>query len=166
MTASAQVGNTQPTLLKALILTKDITESKVVVKQADCLTLQHFSYQCGRKRTASGIPYGPTVPSYLNFTIRITDKEQEKGFLERAGLNEPFRYSFLFNATFDTSRHKKLSDYEDAMVVTGYIVEMEEFYDEPQVGSTDEQSLLRCCLLLCNISYLGSNPVTLTITED
>ena len=78
----------------------------------------------------------------------------------------PFRYTFLFNATFDSKKKNKLSVYEDGMVVTGYIVELEEFFDEPVGDSSDEQSLLRCRLLLCNIIYLGTNPVKLTITED
>ena len=160
-------SNTQEaTLFKALILTKDITEDKVVVKQADCLTLQHFSYQCGRKRTSSGIPYGPTTPSFLDFTIRVTAKGQGKVYFERAGLNMPFKYTFLFDAKFDTTGAKKLSEYGDAMVITGYIIEMEEFFDEPQNENSDEQSLLRCRLLLCNIIYLGTKPVKLTITED
>lgn len=159
----------ETTLYKALILTKDITENKIVVKQADGLTLQHFSYQCGRKRTASGVPYGPTVPSYLDFTIRVSAKGQGKVYFERAGLNMPFRYTFLFNATFDSKKKNILSDYDDAMIVTGYIVEMEEFFDPPKGESSDEQSLLRCRLLLCSISYLGTTgtkPVQLTITED
>lgn len=152
--------------LKALILTKDISEQGIVVRQPDCLTLQHFNYQCSRRRTDDGIPYGPTVPSYIDFTVRVTDKAQGKAFFERVGLNKSFRYSFLFNASFASK--KKLSDYEDAMVITGYLVEMEEFYDQPRNPEEySEQLLLHCRLLLCSIDYQGSkDSLTLTITED
>ena len=169
MSASAS-----PTMLSAIILTKDISDDSITVYQSDKLTLQHFSYQCSRKRTASGIPYGPTVPSYLDFTVRVTEKEQGKAFYERAGLGQPFRYSFLFDAVFED---EELKSYKDAMVVTGYIIESEDFFDQPEITGydendkpvyfSDEQQLLRCRLLLCGIEYMGkTTSLKLTITED
>ena len=99
---NASQGGTAQTMLDAIILTKDISESGINVFKTDRFTVQQFSYRCGRSRTSSGIPYGPTTPSYLDFTVRVTAKEQGKVFFERAGLNKPFRYSLLFNAAFDT----------------------------------------------------------------
>lgn len=160
--------------LNALILSKDISEG-IVVGRDDGITVQDFSYKCSRRRTDAGIPYGPTVPSYLDFTIRVAAAESEKVFFERSGLNKSFRYTFLFNAKFN-GKNNKLSGYDEAMIVSGYIVEMEEFFDQPVMSFdtegkpivfSDEQQLLRCRLLLCGIEYLGDERSSkLTITED
>lgn len=151
--------------LKALLITEDITEQGVSVWQSNCYTVQHFSYECRRRRNESGVPYGPTTPSYLDFSVRIANAESGKVFFERMKTYQSFPYSFLFNASFNDMR--KLSECEDAMVATGYIIDLEETYDKPQEDGVQEQMLLRGKLLLCNIAYLGRDKkMKLTITQD
>ena len=154
--------------LKALLVTEDIMEqSASSFTHGDCLTVQHFSYQCLRKRDSSGVPYGPTAPSYLDFTVKISSGESAKVFFRRMQQYEAFSYSFLFNASFNDKR--RISAFEDAMVARGYLIEVEEAY-ENQAGKTEgeqEQMLIRARLLLCKITYLGSNRnMELMISHD
>ena len=143
--------------LKALLVLEDITEGGVSVWQNNCFTVQHFSYACERKRNAAGIPFGPTQPSYLYFTVRISSDESAKEFLERLASRDPYPYSFLFNASFSDKR--RLAQCEDALVARAYLTDVEE--------SFEEQMLIKGKLLLCNLSYLGQNDsLKLTITND
>ena len=151
--------------LKALLITEDVSEQGVSVWQGNCHTVQHFTYECRRHRNDSGIPYGDTLPAYLNFTIRLADGESGKVFYERMLSHDPFPYSFLFNASFNDMR--RLSDCEDAMVASGYIIDLEENYDKPQEPGSGEQLLLKGKILLSNIAYLGRERVLkLIITND
>ena len=152
--------------LKALLVTEDITEQGINVLQDNGFTVQHFRYECRRNRNAAGHPYGPTLPAYLDFTVRVSSGEAGKVFFERLRANETFPYSFLFNANFNGMR--RLSECQDAMVATGYIIDLEESYDkDPGDDGSAEQMLIHARLLLSNLAYLGrENVLKLTITND
>lgn len=143
--------------LKALLVLEDIMEEGVTIWQNNSFTVQQFSYSCERKRDLSGEPYGPTQPSYLYFTVRISSDDSAKAFFERLGSQTPFPYSFLFNASFNEMR--RMAQCEDALVARAYLVDVEE--------SFEEQMLIKGKLLLCNLSYLGQDEtLQLTITND
>lgn len=152
--------------LKALLVTEDITEAGVSVRAGNCFTVQHFSYECHRRRNGAGFPYGPTVPSFLVFTVKVASDDSGKVFYERMQENGTFSYSFLFNASFNEMR--SLSEYQDALVATGYIVDLEELYESAPLGDgTSEQMLIRAKLLISNLAYVGrDNTLYLTITKD
>ena len=152
--------------LKAILVLEDITEEGVSVFQNNCFTVQQFSYRCELDRDAAGVPFGNTLPSYLYFTVRIASDESGKTFFERMISTESYPFSFLFNASFNSSR--RLTAWDDAMVATGYLVEVEELYDkEPVQAGAQEQMLIRAKLLLCNLAYAGQeNILKLTITND
>lgn len=152
--------------LKALLVLDNITEEGVSVWQNNCFTVQHFSYACERERNQAGIPYGLTQTSYLNFTVKIATGDSGKLFFERLGTLETYPYSFLFNASFGDKR--RMTECEDAMVATGYLVEVEEAFDEPKrKGGSQEQMLIKAKLLLSNLAYIGQeNMLQLTITND
>lgn len=137
--------------IKAILVTEDFSEAARIA-QEKCLTLQHFDYKCQRSRNEKGVPYGPTVSVTLNCTMRATGGLQV--FYDRLRSNATYSYSFIFNATFDSQ--KTLADYEDAMIVNGYIVDVEEVFDSAS-GLHDESSqmLLNVKILLSDITYVG-----------
>ena len=141
-----------------MLVTEDVINQKdVSVSQSNAYTVQHFSYECKRDRTRAGEPYGPTLQSFLDFTIRVSSEESAKLFFERLYINQPFPYSFLFNATFNGIR--MLSQCQDALVARGYIVSAKEVYDS--------QMLLQVRILLSRIDYLGTdNKLELIINQD
>ena len=152
--------------LKALLVVENIAEQGINVWQNNSFTVQHFSYECRRRRNDSGKPYGQTLPAYLDFTVRVSSGESGKVFFDRMRTNETFPYSFLFNASFNSMR--RLSECEDAMVVTGYIVEVEELFESaPASDGSAEQMLIHARLLISNLAYLGQeHTLNLTITND
>ena len=152
--------------LKALLVVEDITEQGVNVWRDNCFVIQHFHYDCHRRRNDAGEPYGPTVPAYLSFTVRVTSDNNGKILFERMQSHDTFPYSFLFNATFNASR--RLSECQDAMVVTGYVVDVEETYESALSEDGEaEQMLIHAKILMSNIKYLGRERyLQLTMTND
>lgn len=140
--------------LKAFVVAEDFLENPMSVLKENCLTVQHFDYQCEHKRNASGEVYGPTEPVILKFTVRVNSPKHAKVFYSNLLSNSYFNYSFLFNATFNANQ--RLGDYEDGMVVNGYVVSVEENYstEKNQTGE-DEQILLDVTILARSVTYLG-----------
>lgn len=140
--------------LKAFVVAEDFLENPMSVLKENCLTVQHFDYQCEHKRNASGEVYGPTEPVILKFTVRVNSPKHAKVFYSNLLSNSYFNYSFLFNATFNANQ--RLGDYEDGMVVNGYVVSVEENYStgKNQTGE-DEQILLDVAILARSVTYLG-----------
>jgi hypothetical protein len=140
--------------LKAFVVAEDFLENPMSVLKENCLTVQHFDYQCEHKRNASGEVYGPTEPVILKFTVRVNSPKHAKVFYSNLLSNSYFNYSFLFNATFNANQ--RLGDYEDGMVVNGYVVSVEENYStgKNQTGE-DEQILLDVTILARSVTYMG-----------
>ena len=140
--------------LKAFVVAEDFLDNPMNVLKENCLTVQHFDYQCEHKRNASGEVYGPTEPVILKFSVRVNSPKHAKVFYSNLLSNSYFNYSFLFNATFNANQ--RLGDYEDGMVVNGYVVSVEENYSagKNQTGE-DEQILLDVTILARSVTYLG-----------
>ena len=140
--------------LKAFVVAEDFLENPMSVLKENCLTVQHFEYQCEHKRNASGEVYGPTEPVILKFTVRVNSPKHAKVFYSNLLSNSYFNYSFLFNATFNANQ--RLGDYEDGMVVNGYVVSVEENYStgKNQTGE-DEQILLDVTILARSVTYMA-----------
>ena len=152
--------------LKAVLVLEDITEGGVSMLKNNCFTVQHFFYRVERARDAAGVPFGNNLPSYLDFTVRVASGDSGKAFFERMVSPGNHPYTFLFNATFNSAQ--KLSQWEDALVATGYMIEAEEVYDKESAGQgSQEQMLIRSRLLLSNLLYTGEdNDLKLNITND
>ena len=140
--------------LKAFVVAEDFLENPMSVLKENCLTVQHFDYQCEHKLNASGEVYGPTEPVILKFTVRVNSPKHAKVFYSNLLSNSYFNYSFLFNATFNANQ--RLGDYEDGMVVNGYVVSVEENYStgKNQTGE-DEQILLDVTILARSVTYMA-----------
>jgi len=140
--------------LKALMVAEDFLENPINVLKENCLTVQHFDYQCEHKRNASGEVYGPTQPVVLKFTVRLNTPRHARVFYKNLLSNTAFNYSFLFNASFNANQ--RMADYEDGMVVNGNIVSVEEIFcaDRGATGE-EEQILLNVRILARSVTYLG-----------
>lgn len=141
--------------LKALVVPDNFLENPVNVLKENCQTVQHFDYRCEHKRNETGEIYGVTKPVILKFTIRVRSPRHFKPYYRALVSNAPQRYSFIFNATFGDNN--RLSDYEDGMVVDGYVVHVEECYDTKTVqDGEDRQTLLNVTLQVRSVTYLGN----------
>ena len=135
--------------LRAVIYPSNFQDNSAGVLKENCLTVQHFDYQC-----ESGEVYGATDPVILKFTVRINSPHHARVFYQRLVLSGHYEYSLLFNVTFDPNQ--RLSDYEDGMIVDGYVVGVEERYTS-QTGKagSDKQMLLDIEVLVRSTTYLG-----------
>lgn len=140
--------------LKAVAVTENYLDNPKSVLKENCLTIQNFSYECVNRRNDTGELYGTNKPVLMEFKVRVNDPRHTKTFYRDLVLNAPFDFSILFNATFNTNN--RLADYEDGMVVNGYVVQLQEEYHSAQneVGQ-DEQIMLHVKILVRSVVYLG-----------
>ena len=152
--------------LKSYLVVGDMVESGVSLLSSTGFTVQEVHYDCSRKRNSRGFPYGPTQSACLYVTLKVASNESSKVFFDHMAENQPYAYSFLYDVSF--SKMRQMSDFEDAMVAHGYVVDVEETYESsPNTNGAADQMLLRVKLLLTNITYIGRDSnVTMQITID
>lgn len=140
--------------LKAVVVTENFLENPMNVLKENCLTVQKFSYNCVHKRNSAGEVYGPTEPVILDFKVRVNSPYHARAFYSALGQNQHYDFSLLFNVTFHAN--ERLADYEDGMVVNGYVVKVEEDYHSAKnEEGHDEQMMLNVKVLVCSAIYLG-----------
>jgi hypothetical protein len=93
--------------------------SKRILKE-NCLVVQNFDYQCTFKRNEKGRVFGAMESVILSFKVRVNDPRHAMMFLMELASNNVSCFSFLFNAIYGPN--ERLKEYEDGMVVKGYIV--------------------------------------------
>ena len=140
--------------LKVILFPENICEMSTGILRNQCFTVQHFSYESKRRRNEDGrTAYHAEDATVLDFTIRINAPESDKLFLTHIKESAPHDYSFLFNATFKST--DRIESYEDAMVASGYIIDIEEEFNSVKIGEQTEQMLMHVKLLLSNITFVG-----------
>lgn len=142
--------------LKAVVVMENFLENPLNVMKENCMTVQHFNYECEHKRNEAGEIYGAINPVMLEFTVRVNSPRQARAFYKEIVSNEHSNYSFLFNVTYN--ENQRLSTYEDGMVVNGYIVHIEENYTTAaQQDGSNTQIELSVKLLSRSVTYLGAD---------
>ena len=140
--------------LKAVVVLENVIDNPKNVLKENSLTVQKFDYDCVRKRNESGEIYGGINPVKLSFTVRVENPRHAMMFFKGLATNETMSLSFLFNVTYNS--FQRMSDYEDGMVVTGYLVSAEEvFKTEPSSADQNQQLLLDVKMLVKSVTYLG-----------
>ena len=140
--------------LKVILFPENICEMSVGILRNQCFTVQRFNYESKRRRGEEGrTAYHAEDVTVLEFTIRINSPENGKLFLSHMKELEPHDYSFLFNATFKST--DRIDNYEDALVATGYIIDIEEVFNSAKSEGQTEQMLMHVKLLLNNITFVG-----------
>ena len=158
------MNSNRPNYLKAVLFTNNLAECGGSVVQSQCFPVQDYHYHCYRQRDAQGNPYGGILSEYLDFSVIVSDLDACKFFFQAMDLSQNTPVSFIFNATFSPSG--RLSDYEDAMITYGYVVNVDEGCEDDDT-SGQEQVLVHVKMLLSNVLFLGSGAVHyLEITKD
>lgn len=152
--------------IKATLFFDNINEVKVKKEQG--FTLQQFNYECSRKRNNMGMPYGPTGTAIIRLQIKSLPDGYLKEIYKRLGENTISFFSIVFNATFQTDEYGEniLSDYDSSLVITGFVISVEESYgnnlfkttskDLIDKGTVTNLMMTNVELLAKSITYIGS----------
>ena len=140
--------------LKAVLLQGDILEDNVKYGQKDCQTVLVFDYNFERNCNSKGIPFGATINPVVGFTLRITDDLKVKSFFSLLKSEDIVEFSFVFGITFDSD--SKISNYENAVVVRGYVVGIEQDYSYGASSEGAFQKKLNVKFLALDVTYSGS----------
>lgn len=159
-------GQTANYSLNAFLVVGDVTEISLNVLLNHAFTVQQMRYSCHRQRNSQGLPYGQHLSDCMELTVRVATNDNAKVFLDCMADNQPHAFSILYDVSF--TKMRRLSDYEDAMIARGYVVDVEEEYDkDPHSDGLADQMLVRVSLLLSNLSYVGrTSKLNLTISND
>lgn len=114
-------------------------------------TVQDFSYTCRRSRDEVCTAFGEAEDVEVDFTICVMSTEQPL-FYEKLKDMGNDSYSFVYNAVFEDNR---LKYYDNALMVDGYVVDIEEY-----AANNSNQALMRVKLLARELTYVqhdGSN---------
>lgn len=149
--------------LKATLFFDDINETKV--KKEDSFTIQQFHYECTRKRNNTGMPYGPTMTTLLQIEIKSLPNGYLKELYKRLDEQTESQFSVVFNATFRTDDYGEnmLSDYDSGLIITGYVISVDETFGIwsepetvlPQEERTADLMMTNIKLLTKSITYIG-----------
>ena len=142
-------------LLRAMLVAEDITMVKEGITKDKCYVVQHYAYSSQRDRVGSLMMSGVEDSSFIDLVIRIADSGTAKQFYQQMTESEPFAYSILFNASFNAN--ERLTGFDDAIMVKGFIVDIEEIINTSALDTQDDtQVLMKVRLLLSTITYLGN----------
>ena len=143
------------TELKAIVVMADLQEQGKSITRDQCMSVEHFDYSCFRSRDSKGRTYHDSMPAMLNFIVRFNTVEQARPFYKQIKDNEPGTLSFLFNASF---LGDNLTEFPDAMVVKGFIVDIQEdLHSRALSGREDQQIIARVRVQVHSIIYKGIN---------
>ena len=124
-------------------------------QRANGRAVQQFAYRCARQQDKAGTVCGEPQNVVIDFTICVMQATQNV-YYEKLLDQSAERFSFLFNAEYEND---KLKDYNNAIMIEGYIVDVEE------CGSNEnEQAMIRVKILASELTYLHKNNDQLTIT--
>jgi len=151
--------------LKAVLFPENMLELPNSVIETSCYTVQDYKYRCYRERDSFGTPHGAITSDNLTFSIIISGIKGCKIFYERMEEMESSAFSFLFNATFNN--FGRLTNFEDGLIVHGYVVDIQEKTKSYSDEGHDEQLQLDVTLQLTDMQFLGKEKVhQLEITKD
>lgn len=151
--------------LKAVVVMADLREEGKSITRDKCMSVEHFDYRLEHKRDYDGRTYTGNESAMLRFSVRINGAEQAKPFYEQMTSQENIPLTFIFNAFYSDTKH--LMDYDDAMVVDGYVVDIqEEFRSAILNDPNEEQIILHARVLTRSITYIGQeNNKTIYIVQ-
>ena len=113
------------------------------------------------------MPYGPTQTTTLQLQIKSLPDGYLKEIYKRLDEHTESCFSIVFNATFRTDEGENtFSDYDSGLVVTGYVISVDEVFDvshpetSPFFSEEEENANLMMTgirLLTKSITYIGSD---------
>ena len=158
------MAGTNEKQLKAVLFTDNFLDQPANLVKSNCYTVQDYRYHCYRERDEFRNPYGTILSEYLDFSVIVSNVRGTKIFYERLEDPESNYFSFVFNASFNEIG--RLTDYEDGLIVKGYVIDIEEKCLNDDENS-QEQLLLHVKILFNQLSFLGKETVhNLIFTND
>ena len=138
-----------------VVLFPDNYQEQAYITKEKCIAVQHYSYTLQRNRNAYGEPDGRISGSAVTLTIRVGSRDSLRLFYQRLTQHYSSTYSLLFDATYDVQGY--LTDQSGALIVEGYVVDVQELFDRDQANEEGEQMSLVCEILLTSVSCVGMN---------
>lgn len=140
--------------VKVSLATVDICEQNLLSRNS-LATVQSYDYNLVKIINPYGTVSDNAGGSVFKFTIRVGTKDNLTVYYERLQQTFQTAFSLLFNPIFDDSGN--LVSYGGALIIRGYVVDLEEIYDRQLADTQGEQMSLSVNVLIKKIIYIGEN---------
>lgn len=136
--------------MRISFIPEDISDPSVIVDLNKCFLVEHYRYGANRSLDERGIPYGETVLTTLELTIRVLDSDICNSLYKYIEKDVPIVYSIIFDV-FD---HQYPKSY-DGISFRGYIVNINEIFN----SGGDGHILFILTILLNRVTYVGKDSI-------
>lgn len=162
-------------LNKAYILTEDVRNASIDDKgryqlaSNSCYLLQSMNYSMHRCRQENGTPYNTSNMVILELTVQQSEHTSFQVFYSCLKESQSHTFSMLFDATLEGE--SVLKDYGSAMVLSGYVVDIEETFHggltSLSPGTKDELMQLTVKVMVDHVTYVGqTSDVNITLYNN
>ena len=160
-------------LQRVILYTKDVTKEKKEkwksIHMNEGFVVESFQYESKREHDRTGGTYHIEDATVIDIVVRINKVEIYSKLYGSMSPSNAQPFAILFNARFemDATDPYYLKSYDDAMVVTGHMVDIELDWERKNVSCGDDnqnQLGMRIKLLMNSITFKGSsNDLTLEV---
>lgn len=149
---------------KTVLLIGNILDDNVRFGQEDCVVVQKFEYVFERTCNTNGIPTGTTINPVVEFSFKFMDDAKPKSLFKYLNSMELIEITFLFNVSYNDNR--KISDYDNAIVMKGYVVEVEQDYHYSGTNGEESQRIMKVKLLAADVTYVDDRSCKTLVLSD
>lgn len=131
-------------------------ELKGVLRDS-CFHIIRYAFECSRSLNDLGLPYGPTLPSTLEFTCKARKVGKIKSLYQLLSKAQTGTYTFLIGPVFSDSTNassKYLISYDEVMTVRGNLIDIVDVYSTKDNDEAN-QMIVTAKLLINEIVFGG-----------
>lgn len=150
---------TQSKYIKSMLYLGNITDGERA-EQSRCFTLQHFDYNLDRMLGERRELLNATREAMMNLSIKVQPDNLTMDLYRVFGQDEQSTFTIIFNGEFDDMGC--LVSLENAMVVTGYILHIEESFSRAainHIARPQERATIDVKVVMLKMHYAGNGSV-------
>lgn len=136
---------------KAILFNDNLLEAEYV-QRSQCYIIQHYDFSLNRSRDITGQPYDFDGGNTLMLSLRIGSTQNLTPFYQMLKNERMTAFSIVFNATFDYVN--MLGDYDSAIVIEGYVVDISENIVRQGVNDQSPDTI-QMSILMKNVNYVS-----------
>jgi len=142
---------------KVVLYPDNFLDHNQIVPKHRCMTVQSYEYEIARNRNAYGEAYGSGSGNVVTIKVRVGSRDSLKVFYDR--LTETFSSSLtlIYDVHYDDQGFVNEYGHDGALVLDGYIVDIDETYGRSKSDRNNEEVTLTLKFLTNSMVVVGSS---------
>lgn len=127
------------------------------VPKSKCMVVQSYEYMLCRSRNAYGEAYGTGSGNIVTIKVRVSSRDSLKVFYDRLSNMSSTCLTLIYNVHYDDQGFVTEYGHDGALVIDGYIIDIEEVYGRSKTERDNEEIMLSLKFLTNSMEMVGSN---------